>query len=194
MKDIFFFCGVAALSAIMVATAMANDPRSLPTSPLSVGQGRRDLVLVSGSNLRRFRETRRDTVTLLRPENLAPVIRLTSRRSDDFMTSAKEVANLPIQTDLEVAFSEKNLKVTIRARRAPVNGSPMMRAEYYASADETSDWKSFLVTPEWQDYTFNYVPPKSAANLGLDFLGIWADSDGLGRAVEISKVTFDTRG
>jgi hypothetical protein len=193
MRDAFFFSGVAALAGIMIVIAMSNDPRSLNGSPLSVGSGRRDLVVAQGSNLARFRDTRRDTVSVIRVENQLPYARLTSRRSADLVTTAKEVAHLPINTDLEVAFAERNLKITIRARRAPVNGSPTMRAEYYASADDTSDWKSFLVTPEWQDYTFEYTPPKSPASLGLDFLGIWADPDGLGRGVEVSKITFDTR-
>lgn len=193
MKDYIFFGGAALLSAVIISAALAIDPRSTPTAPMSVGAGPRDLVKVEGQNLVRFRQTRRDTVTLIRKENQATYLRLTSRRNNDLPTSAKDVAYLPLSTDLQEAFAGKNLKVVIAARSAPENGAPAMRVQYSAGADGHSEWKSFLLTPEWENYTFYFTPPPSSGDLGLDFLAIWADPDGLGRGVEVQSVTLDTR-
>ena len=193
MRDLYFFGGAVLLSAALIGGAMAFDPRTEASSPLSVGIGQRDLVAVTGKDLNRFRQTRRDTVTLIRKSETQTFLRVTSRRNSDLPTAAKDVAYLPISTDLQLAFAERNLKVTIVARSAPSNGSPAMRIQFSAGSEGNSDWRSFLLTPEWENYTFYYKPPPSKGDLGLDFLAIWADPDGLGRGIEVSKVLFDTR-
>lgn len=194
MRDLYFFGGAALLSVLMIGGAMAHDPRTRASAPLSVGIGQRNLVSVAGLDLNRFRQTRRDTVTLIRKNENVSYLRLTSRRNSDLPTVAKDVAYLPLSTDLQMAFAEKNLKVTMSARSAPENGSPAMRLQYSAGSEGNSDWRSFLLTPEWEDYTFYFTPPASRGDLGLDFFAVWADPDGLGRGVEVRKVTFDTRG
>lgn len=193
MRDLYFFGGAVVLSVALVGGAMAFDPRTEASAPLSVGTGPRDYVAVTGKDLNRFRQTRRDTVTLIRPENQPYYLKLTSRRNSDLPTNAQDVAYLPLSTDLEIAFAQRKLKITMTARSAPQNGSPAMRAEYWASGDGNSDWQSFLLTPEWQDYTFTFTPPASENARSLDFLAIWADPDGLGRGVEVQKVVFDSR-
>lgn len=193
MRDLYFFCGAALLSAAMITGAMAYDPRAGASAPLSVGAGPRNFIPVEGIDLNRFRQTRRDTVTLIRKNEKVSYIRLTSRRNSDLPTIAKDVAYLPISTDLQMAFAEQNLKITVSARSAHENGSPAMRLQFSAGSEGNSDWRSFLLTPEWEDYTFYYTPPPSRGDLGLDFFAIWADPDGLGRGVEVQHVTFDTR-
>lgn len=193
MRDLFFFGGAVLLSAAMIGGAMAHDPRSNAQRPLSVGQGARDLVKVIGSDLNRFHETKRDTVTFIRKNEQVSFVRLTSRRNTDLPTAAKDVAYIPLSTDLQLAFAQKNLKVTISARSAPENGSPAMRAQFSVGSEGHSEWQAFLLTPEWEDYVFSYTPPASEGELGLDFLAIWADPDGLGRGVEVRKVVFDVR-
>jgi len=193
MRDLYFFGAAALLSVVMISGAMAFDPRTGASAPLSVGTGPRNFIEVTGIDLDRFRQTRRDTVTLIRKNEKQTFLRLTSRRNNDLPTAAKDVAYLPISTDLQLAFAERNLKITVSARSAPSNGSPAIRMQYSAGADGNSDWRSFLLTPEWEDYTFYYTPPPSRGDLGLDFFAIWADPDGLGRGVEVQNVTFDTR-
>lgn len=193
MRDTFFFGSAAILSAVIISAALASDPRSTPTAPMSIGAGPRDRVKVDGQNLNRFRQTRRDTVTLIRGENQPYYLRVTSRRNSDLPTSAKDVTYLPLSTDLQEAFAQKNLKIVVTARSASGNGSPAMRTQYSAGSEGNSDWKSFLLTPEWENYVFYYKPPASSGDLGLDFLAIWADPDGLGRGVEVQSVDFDTR-
>lgn len=193
MRDLHFFGGAVLLSVVMIGGAMAYDPRTRASAPLSVGVGQRNFISVTGQDLNRFRQTRRDTVTLIRKNEKVSYVRMTSRRNTDLPTVAKDVAYLPLSTDLQMAFAEKNLKVTISARSAHENGSPAMRLQFSAGSEGNSDWRSFLLTPEWETYTFYYTPPASQGDLGLDFLAVWADPDGLGRGVEVQNVTFDTR-
>jgi len=193
MKDILFFAGAAVLAVAMTGAALAVDPRTIPSTPMSVGEGSREVVTVAGQNLLRFRQGRRDTSTLLRQESQPSFLRITSRRNADLPTAALDVTNLPLATDLEVAFAQKELTITIKARSAAQNGSPVMRAQYYAEADANSGWVDFLLTPEWQPYSFKYKPPSSPNAQSLDFLSLWADPDGLGRGVEVREIEFDTR-
>ena len=193
MRDLYFFGGAFLLSVAMLGGAMAYDPRTGAPAPLSVGTGQRNFIAVEGIDLNRFRQTRRDTVTLIRKNEHNTLLRLTSRRNNDLPTAAKDVAYLPISTDLQMAFAEQNLKITVAARSAAENGSPAMRLQFSAGSEGHSEWRSFLLTPEWEDYTFYYRPPPSKGDLGLDFFAIWADPDGLGRGVEVRKVSFDTR-
>lgn len=193
MRDLYFFGAAALLSVVMISGAMAFDPRTEATAPLSVGTGERNYISVTGQDLNRIRQARRDTVTLIREKEGQTFLRITSRRNGDLPTAAKDVAYLPISTDLQLAFAEQNLKITISARSAPLNGSPAMRLQYSSGSDGNSDWRSFLLTPEWEDYSFYYTPPPSKGDLGLDFFAVWADPDGLGRGVEIRNLVFDTR-
>jgi hypothetical protein len=194
LRDLYFFSGAALLSVTIISAAFAFDPRTVPNSPMSVGSGPRDIVTVSGIDLYRFRETRRDTATVIRPENQPPFLRLTSRRNSDLPTNVKDVAHLPLATDLELAFAERRLTITVIARAAHSNGSPIMRAMYAADAGQSSNWQTFLLAPEWQRYTFEITPPPSPNNRSLDFLAIWADPDGLGRGAEIQSISLDVRG
>lgn len=193
MRDLIFFGAAAVLSGVMISVAMAHDPRTQASTPFSVGKGQRDFVKVTGMDLNRFRQARRDTVTFIRKNEQASYIRLTSRRNTDLPTVAKDVAYLPISTDLQVAFAQKDLKVIVSARSAPENGSPAMRLQFSAGSEGHSEWHSYLLTPEWDEYVFHYTPPASSGDLGLDFFAIWADPDGLGRGVEVRTITFDTR-
>jgi hypothetical protein len=193
MHDLHFFGAAALLSLVIIGSAMAFDPRSGETSPLSVGSGLRNFIEVEGADLNRFRQSRRDTVTLIRKNETNTYLRVTSRRNNDLPTTAKDVAYIPISTDLQVAFAERNLKITVSARSATSNGSTAMRLQYSAGADGNSDWRSFMLTPEWEEYSFYYTPPPSKDDLGLDFFAVWADPDGLGRGVEIRKLVFDIR-
>jgi len=193
MRDIFFFAGAAAALALIISVSLIYDPRGAPTMPVSVGSGPRDLVRVDELNLNRFRTTPRDTISMIRREDQPYFVKITSRRNSDFPTNARDVANIPLATDLELAFAQRNLKITITARSSTENGSPAMRAKYSASSDHSSAWYTFLLTPEWEDYSFYFSPPESPNERGLDFLAVWADPDGLGRGVEVQKIEFDAR-
>jgi hypothetical protein len=194
MHDSLFFPLSGVLAAVMIFVASQQGASTLPTAPMSVGQGDRTLVAVQGVDLHRFAEAKRDTVTFIRAGEGQTYLRLTSRREAAFPADAQDVAHLRLATDLEDAFGGHPLTVIVRARSAPENGSPLMRVEYSSGSSGDSGWHDFGLSADYQDYRLTYTPPPSDRNLGLDFLGIWADPEGKGRGVEIERVVFDARG
>lgn len=140
-----------------------------------------DSVLVArSSDIQRFRAPKGNTLELK-----GDFIRISSAVNDAKSIGNTEGAFLIIPKDVEQRVGGKTIAVTIWARASANKPSPSFAIAYSTAAVGNSGWQSFKPGLDVEAYRFEYNVPVPKGAPGLDFIGIWADTAGKGRAIEI---------
>jgi len=90
--------------------------------------------------------------------------------------------------DFEKAFEGKTIEVTIRARAGDISPTPAFQMGYFSIGANSSGWKDYTPSAEYQDYTLRFKKAVPKGETGGDFAGIWPDLDGVGRTLNISSI------
>jgi len=97
----------------------------------------------------------------------------------------------PLGSDYERVFAGQALRMTLTARQGEVNPSKDFRMGYFTAGAGDSGWKRFDLSPEFQDYSFNFTPPLPTDDPDLDYFGVWPDEDGQQREIDISRYKIE---
>lgn len=177
------------LSAALVWLALQTFGDELPTGSVSGADTNYARIVVEGTQLNRLMPQNEVLATLSKAES---GIVLNLRPIDAFFPlNADAGPHFRLAPDLEVAFSAQPIRVTLRARSASQNGAPALEAIYLAGPEGNSGWQRFMLTSDFQDYTFTYVTPKASVERGVDFLGIRPVVEGQNGAIELEQVIFE---
>lgn len=98
--------------------------------------------------------------------------------------------DLGLSMTLPSEFSEGNkgyaVEVGVVARKSPQNGSDTIGVVFATQQTGNSGWNKFPLTQEFQLFTFRWtIPPLEGAYSQNPVLVVHADTEGLGRSVEI---------
>ncbi|MEP6343644.1 MAG: hypothetical protein ABJ275_10035 [Maricaulaceae bacterium] len=93
--------------------------------------------------------------------------------------------------EFEQAFSGKTLIMTVRARASEVNPSPSFQMGYFAIGANSSGWKDFDLTENYENYSFKFNKTVPTGDTGGDFAGIWPDVDGFGRGMVVESIKVE---
>lgn len=97
-------------------------------------------------------------------------------------------AYLTLSSNVEERLSGRRVRVVVSARRAPQDGSPEMAVAYSTAAVGNSGWHRFALSDTLEQHAFAWHVPERRGAPGRDFIGVWADTAGKGRAVIVSDV------
>lgn len=87
----------------------------------------------------------------------------------------------------------RQVRVAVELRASPENGSPSVRLMYSRpGAPDSSGWREFSTSADFQVVTFEYRVPPMAERQGPDMIAFWADPEGAGRGVQIRSVQIAT--
>lgn len=121
-------------------------------------------------------------------ERAGDLLRMASTVADPAAGGATGGVFVIVPEDIEQRVGGKTIAVTVRARAAAGNPSPSFAVAYSTAAVGTSGWRVFAVKQALGTHRFTYrVPPPKGAP-GRDFIGIWADTEGKGRSIEVAGV------
>lgn len=182
MKDRIFFPLALVLVAGLVALAIYPGLNRLPTGAIA-GDGKEyGRIEISGKYLNKIIPT----------DNAA--YRLIEDAENDYLLEVSaDSANLPkdaefgphfrIDTDIEMRFADKKLRITVKARPGD-DATRRMAVNYTASKTGDSGWQFFDLGQDMTEATFFYDVPSSGGVNSVDYLGIRPITEGgLGRVV-----------
>jgi len=116
-----------------------------------------------------------------------------------------------LEPEYAEAFSDKLLEITIRARQSAINPATNFEAGYFIIDQASSGWKGFALGPSFEDHVFFYtLEARSEAVSGTSkdrkwwtfglgkgdavqarhLIGIWPDTNGSTRALDIDRISI----
>lgn len=189
MPDKIFFPLIllGALGMIWVATLRAVD--SCPSGSVSAANTNYITITIAGTQLNRFIPGQTlDMTSCKADDNYILGLRARTR---EFPASPDIGPHFRLAPDIEFAFSDRNIKVTVRARATAQEGANAFEANYFTGPEGTSGWHQFVLTDTFTDYTFDYGVPTASRDQGVDFLGIRPIFAEGASGFEIESVTFE---
>ncbi|MEL6818585.1 MAG: hypothetical protein AAFP80_08055 [Pseudomonadota bacterium] len=100
--------------------------------------------------------------------------------------------SVTLPAEIEAAASGRTIEIKINAQQPVDNPSDQFAVAYSTAAVGNSGWRRFNLGVEPEDFSFDYDVPNHPDNLNgqADYLGIWADTSGSGRGVQINDLTI----
>lgn len=95
---------------------------------------------------------------------------------------------LALRPDIGQAWQGHTLYISVALRRPELNGSDDVTLRFYAVEHGNSEAVHCTVTEQWTPcFTQHFVPPSDKLP-NLSFIGIWPDTKGLGRSIDIQQI------
>jgi hypothetical protein len=188
LPDAVFYPLVTAVAAGFVFLALDPFADRPPSGPVSAGGRNAGDVEVAGEELLRFRVGSAAGLDLQETADGAS-LRIT-RLAEQVYDDPRSGPHLVLAEDLEVAFADARVEVTIEARSEGDFAADAFEARYMARADAASPWETFPLTREFAPYTFVYDPPGHEGALGYDYLGVRPVAPDKRRTVDVRSVRF----
>lgn len=88
------------------------------------------------------------------------------------------------------AFSGREVKITVRARQGGEHPAQDVFIGYFSSNTVTG-WRRFALSSTYQDYSFNYVFPETLNKADYGYLGVWPDTEGKNRSVDVESFRIE---
>lgn len=193
MPDSLFFPASALLAGLLVLLALQPFAERPPSGPISAGAGNAEDVTVQGEQLHRFLPGDVGGITFQSDDNGQTTVRL-SRLAEYIYDDPRVGTHLVIAEDLEYAFENRPIEITIEARSTGEVPATDFQANYLARPGEESGWQTFTLTRDFAPYSFEYSPPRRGETLGYDFLGIRPVVPEKRRTMEIRSIRLHAIG
>ena len=93
--------------------------------------------------------------------------------------------------DIEAAASGQTIQITINAQKPDESAAEEFAVAYSTAAVGNSGWQKFPLESQSAEFSFTYDVPAHPQNTPRqsDYLGIWADTSGTGKGVQINELT-----
>lgn len=117
-------------------------------------------------------------------------IEISSQTTDPASGGVTGGVHVRVPDDFERAASGSQIRVSVSARAAEVNGTDGFAVAYSTNEVGNSGWRTFEASDRLATYSFDYSVPPMKEGQG-DFVGVWADPQGAGRGLVIESLTVE---
>jgi hypothetical protein len=117
-------------------------------------------------------------------------IEISSRSTDPASGGMTGGVRVRVSDDFERTASGGRIRVSVSARAAEVNGTDGFAVAYSTNEVGNSGWRTFEVSDSLQTYSFDFSVAPMKQGRG-DFVGVWADTQGAGKALVIASLTVE---
>ncbi len=183
MQDRFFYPLLILGVALIVIVAMLPSCRDDLSEAEIISQG----YVVEGEDLALTQASPGTTVVFTGKTAREPAFVTAAAHLSRDAAPASAGVFAPLGADYEQAFAGRTLRMTLTARQGSANPTGKFQMGYFTSGPGDSGWKSFGLTPNFQDYSFTFTPPLPIAEPDLDYFGVWPDEKGDQREMDISR-------
>ncbi|WP_436643531.1 hypothetical protein [Microbaculum sp. FT89] len=146
-------------------------------------------VLFVGAAAARLSAPEDTTVSNVRELFGPGVVRIESRVEGASANRRTQGARIMFSRDIRAAIADSTLRLIVVARAAPDNPSPEFALAISGGARRSSGWQRFDLDETFRPYAIEYAFGEDAASR-LALVSILADTQGEGRAIEVSEVSL----
>ena len=189
LPDKIFFPLILLSILGMIWLATLRQAEICPTGSVSAAHTDYVTIKISGSQLNRFMPGQGLEMAPCQA-NTDYVLNLRAKTAD-FPATPDTGPHFRLAPDIEVALSNQNIKVIIRARASTQTGAKAFEANYFTGPEGASGWQKFALTETYQDHVFDYAVPAANKDRGVDFLGIRPMVEAGANGFEIESVTLE---
>lgn len=190
MRDRIFFPLAGLLVILMVFVALQPGISRLPTGAVAGDGVNYDRIVIEGRYLNKVIAGGDARTGLLRTPERGYLLQIEAEALA--LAAAPELGpHFRLAPDLEVQFSGRKIRVTVRARPAGDKGAMEMQANYSAGRVGESGWQKFALQPGFTDFAFEYDVPVATGEQGVDYLAVRPVVPEKERGVVIERITID---
>ncbi|MEE2920247.1 MAG: hypothetical protein VYC38_00660 [Pseudomonadota bacterium] len=193
MRDRIFFPLAILLAVGMVLLAVWPAFGRLPDGAVTGDGANYDRIVVEGAFLNKILAGGDVTTELVRDgegDFLLYIEALEGLLGPD----PEEGPHFRLASDLEVQFSARRIRCTIRMRPADQRGAMQANAIYSVGREGDSGWQTFDLSPEFQDFSFEYDVPRHIGDQAFDYFAVRPVVPEKSRALLIERITFERIG
>lgn len=190
MRDRLFFPLAALLALLMVFLALQPGINRLPTGAVAGDGINYDRIVIEGRYLNKVIAGGEARTKLLRTQEGEYVLQIDAEA--DALAEAPELGpHFRLAPDLEVQFSGRKIRATVRVRPADDQGAMEVQANYSAGRVGESGWKVFSLQPGFADFSFEYDVPAMSGEQGVDYFAIRPVVPEKRRGLVVERITFE---
>lgn len=171
MRDRLFFPLAGLLVLLMVGLAVQPGIGQLPTGSVAGDGMHYDRIVIDGAYLNKVIAGGDARTRLLRTADRGYLLEI-SAEADALLEAPEQGPHFRLAPDIEVQFSGRKIRVTVRARPAADQGAMQIRVNYSAGRAGESGWKQFDLQPGFTDFTFDYDVPVASGEQGVDYIAV----------------------
>lgn len=193
MRDRLFFPLAGVLVILMVALALQPGIGRLPSGSVAGDGVNYDRIVIDGAYLNKVIAGGDARTRLQRTPERGYVLEIAA--DEGALMDAPELGpHFRLAPDIEVQFSGRKIRVTVRARPAADQGAMQMKVNYSAGRVGESGWRQFDLQPGFTDFSFEYDVPVAEAEQGVDYIAVRPVVPEKRRAILIERIILERIG
>lgn len=192
MPDYLFFPFVAVALAAMTWAAIAPGPERRREALEALGDPQEGLI-VQGDNLASFQIPEGLSLDLVALEDGRTAASLTAFKAYDAPPQSAGIF-IALPPEFQAVFSGERVRLSVQAQRPAANGSPHFFAGYFPggrAGGGAMGWRDSEIDQQLETYSFEFDVPPPDGGAGQDYVGVWPDPEGLGRSIDLVRLTVE---
>lgn len=171
MRDRIFFSLAGVLVLAMVFLALQPGIGRLPTGPVAGDGLNYNRIVIDGRYLNKVIAGGDARTQLLRTPQRGYELQIDAA-ADALVAEPELGPHFRLAPDIELQFSGRKIRATIRVRPSDDQGAMEVEANYSAGRTGQSGWQKFQLQPGFTDFSFEYDVPPVVGEQGVDYFGI----------------------
>ncbi|HBH44032.1 MAG: hypothetical protein CME99_13925 [Hyphomonas sp.] len=190
MKDRIFFPLALLLLVGMVLLAIWPAFGRLPDGSVTGDGVNYDQITIEGAFLNKVVAGGDATTELVRDGD-GDYLLFIEAQAGMLGPEPEEGPHFQLASDLEVQFSGRRIRSTVRMRPADQRGAMQAKLIYSVGRDGDSGWQTFDLEPEFQDFSFEYIVPDHIGDQAFDYFAIRPVVPEKTRALLVESIVFE---
>lgn len=171
MRDRIFFSLAGVLVLAMIFLGLQPGIGRLPDGPVAGDGLNYNRIVIDGPYLNKVVAGGDARTRILRTPERGYLLEIEA--AVDALPAEPELGpHFRLAPDIELQFSGRKIRVTLRVRPSDDQGAMEMKANYSAGRSGQSGWQEFALQPGFTDFSFEYDVPPATGEQGVDYLGI----------------------
>jgi hypothetical protein len=190
MRDRLFFPLAALLTGLIVFLALLPGIGRLPTGAVAGDGANYDRITIEGDYLNKVIAGGNARTELVRGAGNAYLLQMTVAAGA--LPDAPELGpHFRLAPDIELHFSGRRIRVTVRMRPGETRGAVEAQANYSAGRVGESGWQPFNLQPDFTDFSFEYDVPPMSGEQGVDYVAVRPVVPEKERVLLIERITLE---
>lgn len=190
MRDRIFFPLAGLLVILMVFLGLQPGIGRLPTGPVAGDGANYDRIVIEGRYLNKVIAGGDARTQLVKSGDSGYLLQIEADAGA--LEGAPELGpHFRLAPDIELQFSGRRMRATVRMRPAETQGAMQAEANYSAGRVGESGWQTFDLQPGFTDFSFEYAVPEVSGDQGVDYFAVRPVVPEKRRGILVERITLE---